>query len=114
VVEALVKAGVYVSVDTRHTETARAALEYGEVLINDVSGVNHETDMPQLIAETGARYIVMHNRGNSKTMDGLAQYDDLVSEVIAATPQLVDTFLAAGVNADALSVDAGPGLSEAA
>ena len=114
VVEALVKAGVYVSVDTRHTETARAALEYGEVLINDVSGVNHETDMPQLIAETGARYIVMHNRGNSKTMDGLAQYDDLVSEVIAETQQVIDTFLAAGVNKEQLIVDPGLGFSKTA
>src|SRR5699024_10247560 len=66
VIEALITAGVYVSVDTRHTDTVRAALEFGEVLINDVSGLSHEADMPALIAETGARYIVMHNRGNSK------------------------------------------------
>ncbi|MGO1536252.1 MAG: dihydropteroate synthase [Yaniella sp.] len=114
VVEALVKAGVYVSVDTRHTETARAALEYGEVLINDVSGVNHEAAMPQLIAETGARYIVMHNRGNSKSMDGLAEYDNLVTEVVAETQQVIDTFLAAGVKKEQLIVDPGLGFSKTA
>ena len=70
--------------------------------------------MPQLIAETGARYIVMHNRGNSKTMDGLAQYDDLVSEVIAETQQVIDTFLAAGVNKEQLIVDPGLGFSKTA
>lgn len=112
VVEALIKAGVYVSVDTRHTETARAALELGEVMINDVSGLNYEPDMPKLIAETGARYIVMHNRGNSKTMDGLAQYEDLVGEVVAETQQIIDAFLAAGVTKEQLIIDPGLGFSK--
>ncbi|OAV60606.1 dihydropteroate synthase [Enteractinococcus helveticum] len=113
VVEALIKAGVYVSVDTRHTDTARAALELGEVMINDVSGLNYEPDMPKLIAETGARYIVMHNRGNSKTMDGLAQYEDLVGEVVAETQQIINAFLAAGVTKEQLIVDPGLGFSKA-
>src|SRR5690625_848050 len=112
VVEALIKAGVYVSVDTRHTETARAALDMGEVLINDVSGLSHEDDMPKLIAETGARYVVMHNRGNSKTMDSLTEYDDVVNDVVAETQQIIDTFLAAGVNKDQLIVDPGLGFSK--
>ena len=112
VVEALIKAGVYVSVDTRHTETARAALEYGEVMINDVSGLRHEADMPKLIAETGARYVVMHNRGNSKTMDGLTDYTNLVDDVVAETQQVIDTFLAAGVTKDQLIVDPGLGFSK--
>ena len=113
VVEALIKAGVYVSVDTRHTDTARAALELGEVMINDVSGLNYEPEMPKLIAETGARYIVMHNRGNSKTMDGLAHYEDLVREVVAETQQIIDAFLAAGVAKEQLIVDPGLGFSKA-
>src|SRR5699024_9402553 len=112
VIEALVKAGVYVSVDTRHTETARAALQYGEVMINDVSGINHEPEMPELIAETGAHYIVMHNRGNSKTMDALTDYDDLVADVVAETQQVVDTFVAAGVKKEQLIVDPGLGFSK--
>lgn len=112
VLEALIKAGVYVSVDTRHTETARAALEYGEVLINDVSGQRHEAGMPELIAQTGARYIVMHNRGNSKTMDGLTDYDNLVTDVVSETKQVVDTFLAAGVKPEQLILDPGFGFSK--
>ena len=112
VVEALIKAGVYVSVAPRHTETARAALAYGEVMINDVSGLRHEADMPKLIAETGARYVVMHNRGNSKTMDGLADYTSLVDDVVAETQQVIDTFLAAGVTKDQLIVDPGLGFSK--
>ncbi len=113
VVEALIKAGVYVSVDTRHTATARAALKFGEVMINDVSGLNFEPDMPELIAESGARYVVMHNRGNSKTMDGLTEYTDLVTDVVAETQQILDAFLAAGVAKEQLIVDPGLGFSKA-
>lgn len=113
VVEALLKAGVYLSVDTRHVSTARAALELGDVIINDVSGLNHETEMPACIAETGARYIVMHNRGNSKTMDGLTQYTSLVDDVVTELQQVVDTFLAAGAKKDQLIVDPGLGFSKA-
>lgn len=112
VVEALIKAGVYVSVDTRHTATARAALALGDVIINDVSGLNHEADMPKLIAETGAKYVVMHNRGDSKTMDGMTDYDNLVADVVAETQQVIDTFLAAGVVKDQLIVDPGLGFSK--
>lgn len=112
VVEALIKAGVVVSVDTRHTATARAALALGKVLINDVSGLNYEPDMPALIAETGAHYIVMHNRGDSKTMDGLAEYDNLVADVVAETQRIVDAFLAAGVQPEQLIVDPGLGFSK--
>ena len=112
VVEALIKAGVYVSVDTRHTETARAALELGDVMINDVSGLSYEPDMPKLITETGAPYVVMHNRGNSKTMDGLAEYNDVVRDVVAETQQVIDAFLAAGVKKEQLIVDPGLGFSK--
>ena len=113
VVEALIKAGAYVSVDTRNPETARAALGFGEVIINDVSGLRHHEEMPKLIAETGARYIAMHNRGNSKTMDGLTDYTNLVDDVVTETQQIIDTFLAAGVTKDQLIVDPGLGFSKA-
>src|SRR5699024_12330256 len=111
--EALLKAGAYLSVDTRHVSTARAALELGDVIINDVSGLNHETEMPACIAETGARYIVMHNRGNSKTMDGLTQYTSLVDDVVTELQQVVDTFLAAGVHKHQLIVAPRLGFSKA-
>ena len=81
-------------------------------MINDVSGLNFEPEMPKLIAETGARYVVMHNRGNSKTMDNLTEYTDLVTEVVAETQQILDAFLAAGVDKEQLIVDPGLGFSK--
>lgn len=112
VIEALLKAGAVVSVDTMHTVTAEAALKLGDVIINDVSGLNHEPDMPELIARTGAPYVMMHNRGDSQTMDSLAVYDDVVEEVIQELTQLRDTFLAAGVKPGQLILDPGLGFAK--
>src|SRR5690625_2023553 len=114
VVEALLKAGVYLSVDSRHVSTARAALELSDVIINDVSGLNHEAEMPACIGDTGARYSVMHARGTSNTMACLTQYASLLDEVGTELQQLVYPSPAAGVKKDPLIVDPGPGLSKAA
>lgn len=113
VVEALLAEGVVVSVDTMHTATARAALALGPVIVNDVSGLVHEPDMPALIAATGAPYVLMHNRGNPQTMDGLAEYADTVPDVVCELRDVARRFLDAGVAADQLIVDPGLGFAKA-
>lgn len=113
VIEALLKAGAVVSVDTMHTATAEAALKLGDVIVNDVSGLNHEPDMPELIARTGAPYVLMHNRGDAQTMDSLAEYEDVVEEVVGELSGLVDRFLAAGVRREQLILDPGLGFAKA-
>lgn len=113
VVEALLAEGAVVSVDTMHTATARAALEVGPVIVNDVSGLVHEPDMPALIAQTGAPYVVMHNRGNPQTMDTLADYRDTVEDVVRELQEVVDRFLAAGAAPEQLILDPGLGFAKA-
>lgn len=113
VIDSLLKAGAVVSVDTMHVDTAEAALKLGEVIINDVSGLSHEPGMPELIARTGATYILMHNRGNSQTMDSLTDYEDVVEDVMREMAQLKDTFLAAGARPEQLILDPGLGFSKA-
>ena len=113
VVEALLADGVVVSVDTMHTATARAALALGPVIVNDVSGLVHEPDMPALIAATGAPYVLMHNRGNPQTMDGLAEYQDTVPDVVCELRDAAGRFLDAGVRPEQLIVDPGLGFAKA-
>lgn len=113
VVEALLADGVVVSVDTMHTATARAALELGPVIVNDVSGLVHEPDMPALIAATGAPYVLMHNRGNPQTMDALAEYQDTVRDVVCELRDAAARFLEAGVRPEQLIVDPGLGFAKA-
>lgn len=113
VVEALLAEGAVVSVDTMHTATARAALELGPVILNDVSGPAHEPDMPALVAATGAPYVLMHSRGTPQTMDGLAEYADTVTDVVAELRAAAERFLAAGVLPEQLILDPGLGFAKA-
>ncbi|MBV1781124.1 dihydropteroate synthase [Paeniglutamicibacter sp. ABSL32-1] len=112
VIKALAKAGAIISVDTMHTSTARAALEAGAHIINDVSGLTHEPDMPALMAETGAPYVLMHRRGDAASMVTEASYTDVVTEVLAELTELRERFIAAGVKPEALILDPGLGFAK--
>ena len=113
VIKALVKAGAIVSIDTMHTSTARAALDAGAHIVNDVSGLTHEPDMPALIAERKVPYVLMHRRGDAQTMVTEANYTDVVAEVLAELTELRDRFLAAGVPASSIVLDPGLGFAKA-
>lgn len=114
VISTLVKAGALVSVDTMHTSTARAALDAGAHLINDVSGLTHEVDMPGLIAERGVPYVLMHRRGDAGSMTTEADYTDVLGEVIAEMLELRERFIAAGVKPEQLILDPGIGFAKEA
>lgn len=112
VIESLVKAGAVISVDTMHVDTARAAIAAGAHIINDVSGLTHEPGMPQLIAETGVPYVLMHRRGTAATMVTEANYQDVVAEVVAELRELRDKFVAAGVAPEQIILDPGLGFAK--
>ena len=112
VVEALVKAGALVSVDTMHAATAARAIDAGAAIVNDVSGLDFDPDMPGLIAERGVHYVLMHQRGNPQTMDSLASYDDVVEDVISELTGIRDKFYAAGVTPEQIILDPGIGFAK--
>lgn len=112
VVAALVKAGALVSVDTMHADTAAKAIDEGAAIVNDVSGLDFDPAMPELIAERGVHYVLMHQRGNPQTMDSLADYDDVVEDVITEITAIRDKFYAAGVSPDQIIVDPGIGFAK--
>jgi dihydropteroate synthase len=114
VIEALARAGALISVDTRHASTAARALDGGAVIINDVSGTAVSAEMIQLVAQRRAYYVLMHNRGNSRTMDQLSRYTDVVADVMGELQQLREQFYAAGVSASQLLVDPGVGFAKTA
>lgn len=71
-----------VSVDTFRADVARwAAQEYGVAMINDISGGDLDAKMAQTVAELQLPYVLMHMRGNPKTMQALTEYEDLGVEV---------------------------------
>ena len=112
VISTLAKAGALISVDTRHASTAALALDAGAGLINDVSGANVHPDMIALVAQRQVPYVLMHSRGNSRSMDSLTQYTDVVADVIRELGEVREKFYAAGVLPEKLILDPGIGFSK--
>ncbi|HET6242154.1 MAG TPA: dihydropteroate synthase [Arthrobacter sp.] len=112
VVQALVKAGALVSIDTTHAATAAAALEAGAAIINDVSGLSLEPEMAELAARTKVPYILTHRRGDARTMDSLTDYANVAEDVAAELAGVRDKLYAAGVTAEQIIVDPGLGFSK--
>ena len=80
VVRALAEQGVCVSIDTRHAAVAKACVEAGAAIINDVSGFR-DPAMVQVAAESDCGVVVMHMKGEPGTMQQNPQYDDVVAEL---------------------------------
>lgn len=112
VISALAGHGYAVSVDTMRSEVAREALAAGAVLVNDVSGGKAEEGMAQLVAASGAPYVVMHWRGLLADPDERPHYDDVVAEVCSELRSRTVALLAAGVDRDQLILDPGFGFSK--
>ena len=114
VIRALAEQGVPVSVDTMRHEVARAALEAGAVLVNDVSGGLADPRILDVAAEHGAAYVVMHWRAHSAVMQQLASYDDVLVEVRDELALRLEAATAAGIAEDRLVVDPGLGFAKTA
>lgn len=72
-----------ISIDTMKAAVARAALDAGADIINDVTGLRADAAMPRLAAETNAGLVVMHMTGTPQTMQANPHYEDVVAEVRA-------------------------------
>jgi dihydropteroate synthase len=92
--------------------TARLAVEAGAVIVNDVSGGSADPEMFRTVAELGCKYTLMHWRGHSKDMNSLAQYDDVMKEVIEEVTIQLDKALAAGINRENIVLDPGLGFAK--
>ena len=112
VIQALVKAGALVSIDTTHAATAEAALAAGATIINDVSGLTIEPAMIELVARSRAPYILTHRRGDAGTMDSLTDYRDVAKEVAAELAGIRDRLYAAGATPEQIIVDPGLGFAK--
>ncbi|ASD23287.1 dihydropteroate synthase [Cryobacterium sp. LW097] len=112
VITELRRLGIMTSVDTLNSETAERAADAGVDIINDVSGGLADPGMAAVVARTGLTYIAMHWRGHARTMDTLAEYDDVVATVVAELTARVAVLEAAGVARSQIVVDPGLGFSK--
>lgn len=111
VVRTLAAEGICVSIDTRHAEVARACVEAGAAIINDVSGFR-DPAMVQVAASCDAGCVVMHMKGEPATMQNDPVYDDVVAEVKDYLAGQAAMLEAAGVARERICVDPGPGFGK--
>jgi dihydropteroate synthase len=112
VITQLANDGVQISIDTMRANTARAAIAAGAKIINDVSGGLADPEMLTTAAELKTPYIAMHWRGQSKDMNSMAIYNDVVSDVISELQERISAALDAGINRDNLIIDPGIGFAK--
>jgi dihydropteroate synthase len=113
VIEALAGAvDVPLSIDTRKSAVARAALAAGAAMVNDVSAGRDDPDIFGVAAEAKAPMVLMHMQGTPATMQHDPRYDDVVAEVAAFLADRAAAAEAAGVPHDALVVDPGIGFGK--
>jgi dihydropteroate synthase len=103
---------VPLSIDTRKAEVARAALDAGARLVNDVSGLRHDPALAGVAARAGATLILGHLRGEPATMQEDPHFEDVVREVGDELAASVGAARAAGVATDRLVVDPGLGFGK--
>jgi dihydropteroate synthase len=112
VVRALVAQGAAVSVDTTRAEVARAAVEQGAVVVNDVSGGLADPAMHRTVADLGVVYVAMHWRGHADVMESHARYDDVVTDVRRELADRMGELADAGVRPDQVVLDPGLGFAK--
>jgi dihydropteroate synthase len=105
-VERLAAEGVLVSVDTWKESVARAAIDAGAVMINDVSGLI-EPGVADACADSGAALVVMHTRARPKEK-AFPGYEDVMADVLAFLRERIALARAHGVAAEQIVVDPGP------
>ena len=104
---------VPISVDTRHPEVARQAVEAGADFVNDVEGLRSPA-MREVVARTGAGVVVMHMRGTPASMQERLDYTDLRGEVYGALAEATAAAVRAGVGPEKILVDPGLGFGKSA
>ena len=115
VIEALADAvDVPLSIDTYKASVARAAVEAGASIINDVGGFSLDSGMPAAVAETGALVIIGHLRGRPASMQDSIAFADVVAEVSDELRASVRLAIQAGVKADRIWLDPGIGFGKTA
>jgi dihydropteroate synthase len=103
-----------VSIDTYKATVARAAVEAGAVIVNDISGLRYDPSLAGVAAATGAALVLMHSRGHSKTMYAEAVYDDVVKAAAGELAGSIRAATAAGVPLDRIVIDPGLGFAKRA
>ena len=114
VVERLAQTEVPISVDTTKSPVARAALQAGAEIVNDISALRFDYRIANEVAKAGAGLVLMHSRGTPATMQRLPPVDDILSEVTSSLRSSIAMARRRGVAAESIVIDPGIGFGKTA
>ena len=100
------------SIDTRKSEVARRCLELGADWINDVSGLGDDPELAAVVRDFDCPVVLMHMRGEPKTMQESPSYEDVTREVRDELGQRLDAALSAGIAQERIVLDPGLGFGK--
>jgi dihydropteroate synthase len=112
VVERLAAESLRVSIDTSKLDVARAALDAGATIVNDVAAFRLAPELAGLVADRGAGCVLMHMRGEPRTMQEDPRYEDVVSDVRAFLEERLAFAVAEGVPEERVWLDPGIGFGK--
>lgn len=113
VVEALAgRVSLPLSVDTSKARVAQAAIEAGAEIINDVTGLEGDAEMLELIAKSKVGVCAMHMQGSPQTMQDNPQYEDVVEDVFRYLKQRDEALQAGGIDPARICLDPGIGFGK--
>ncbi len=113
VVAALAQAtDAILSIDTSKAEVARACLTVGAHIVNDVTGLEGDPRMAEVVRATGAGAILMHMQGTPMTMQIAPTYHDVVAEICQYFTQRLQSLEIAGIGREAIAIDPGIGFGK--
>ncbi|MDH7554008.1 MAG: dihydropteroate synthase [Spirochaetota bacterium] len=101
-----------VSIDTRKSRVADEALRLGAIMVNDISGLQGDPDMPVTIARYNAYCVIMHIKGTPQTMQLNTEYNDLLSDIAKYLCQSIEIAKKAHIADDKIIVDPGIGFGK--
>ncbi len=101
-----------ISIDTMKPGVARAAVAAGARMWNDVTALSHAPESAAVAAELGCDVVLMHMKGEPRTMQAAPHYEDVVAEVAAHLSARAQAAIAAGVNPDQIWFDPGIGFGK--
>jgi dihydropteroate synthase len=112
VIDGLASEGARISIDTTKANVARAALEAGATIVNDVSAFRFDPELAGVVAESGADCCLMHMLGDPRTMQDDPRYDDVVSEVKSFLEVRLAYAVSEGVPEERVWLDPGIGFGK--
>ena len=112
VIEALARSGTPISVDTTKSEVARAALDAGAAIVNDISALRFDFYIADAVARAGAGLVLMHSRGTPATMHRLPPVADIMYEVTHSLRASINMAERRGVKRESIVIDPGIGFGK--